>query len=135
MECNSPEGGCEGVNDNFLKKVTVDGLTMTIELDTAAKEIKLFGDHGAPRMARANTNNITYHFSPTDTYIRAVVIGPTTTLYLNPIIRWDGTAPTQNIFLAQYSFFGTWLMRFRVVITVVLGLLAYRWAASWLLRF
>jgi len=56
-----------------------------------------------------NALSASYTFAPEDTYIRAVVETPRTTLYLNPVLRFDGVSvPAPS---ARMNVGLTWIMR------------------------
>jgi hypothetical protein len=55
-----------------------------------------------------------YTFTSADTYIRTVIQTPSTTMYLNPLIRYDGVRlPTP---VATIDKAGTWLLRLSFVL-------------------
>ncbi|TMI83802.1 MAG: hypothetical protein E6H10_07150 [Bacteroidetes bacterium] len=119
LRCGRSYGvkGSDGVNDHYLKQVTVKDTVVTFVVDDTATEIKLFGQNGILRKAECNTDSISYTFKPTDTYIRAVAEFPSQELYLNAIIRYDGKHIPHNNNTASVNFWRT--LRIRAVIIAI----------------
>jgi hypothetical protein len=114
--------GSDGVNDHYLKQVTVKDTVVTFVVDDTATEIKLFGQNGILRKTQCNTDSISYTFKPTDTYIRAVVEFPSQELYLNPIIRYDGEHIPHNTNTASVNFWRTLRIRTEIIAIWMLGM-------------
>lgn len=125
--------GKNGVNENYVQSVTADSLTINIKLSKKAREIRLVGQHGLLRAAMTNNDHISYTFAPEDTYIRAEVKMRNSKMYLNPIVRYNGTDTPTNLPTAQFSWWQTWLMRLLVLNLLAFSLLAYRqwWRYCW----
>lgn len=113
--------GKNGQNDIYLKQVRTDSLTLTIETNVPALEIKLIGQNGQPKMLVYNTSAATYAFAPNDTYIRAEISSPACKLYLNPVIRYNGIQQPENKFTAQYNPAATLLMRVAMLLLLAAG--------------
>jgi len=114
--------GSDGVNDHYLKQVTIQDAVVTFVVDDTATEIKLFGQNGVVKKIACNTDSISYTFKPTDTYIRAVVEFPSQELYLNPIIRYDGKHIPHNNSTASFNFWRTLRIRAEIVAIWILGM-------------
>ncbi len=104
--------GRGGINDNPLKNVTVRGDTLRVELEHEAQRVDFIGNRGTLRDSAVNTRTALYILKPEDTYIRAVVHNAVTTLYLNPVVRWDGIhAPHTSEAPATVNLWWTWVFR------------------------
>jgi hypothetical protein len=103
--------GKNAVNDNELLNVSVDSLSFTVQLRNNADSIKMIGQNGAVKKVLYNTNKASYTFLSNDTYIRAVVYNEATTMYLNPLIRYDGKDKPENVLTAKVNFNETILYR------------------------
>ena len=93
--------GKNASNDNSLLSVEVNGLTISIQLQNKADSIKLIGQNGVLKKTFFNTDKAGYAFNDSDTYVRGIVYNNTSTMYLNPVIRYDGKAKPQNILTAR----------------------------------
>ena len=114
--------GTDGMNDHYLKQVTVRDSMVTFVVDDTASEIKLFGQNGVLKKTQCNTDSVSYTFTPTDTYIRAVVDFPSQELFLNPIIRYDGKHIPHNNNTASVNFWRTLRIRSEIVAIWILGI-------------
>ena len=85
-------GALEGAGITTLSGVHVDGETMRVELRGAGSDITFIGQDGTVRSKVQDTLAAAYTFTASDTYVRTVVTTPQTTLFLNPVIRWNGTS-------------------------------------------
>ncbi len=97
---------------------------MRVELRGAASDIAFIGQDGTVRHALKDTLAATYTFTQADTYVRVVVNSPQTTLFLNPVIRWNGTtlpAPAATVNAAW-----TWLQRGGIALACVALLIRVR---------
>lgn len=82
------------------------------------------GQNGVVRHAVPNAMSAEYSFGADDTYIRTVIRSPRTTMYLNPVFRYDGVrlpAPASAVNVTT-----TWLMRGSAVLAGVAAMAAYR---------
>jgi hypothetical protein len=87
--------------------------TLHVVTDGALPNIEFVGQGGHSRLTAERTQRASYTFGAHDTYVRAVVHTPQTTLYLNPVLRYDGRAlpsPVATIDGPQ-----TWLLRSGIV--------------------
>jgi hypothetical protein len=119
--------GLGGINDNALESVDIAENTVSIGFVQSADSILLIGQHGKTRAKVYDSANISYTFKTDDTYIRAVAYNPKTTMYLNPVIRYDGEGIPANTFAASVSPLQTNFLRagiifvYSVVLYFVLG--------------
>ncbi len=95
--------GTGGVNNYYLKEVTLSGNDIMIRVDSVAEEIKLIGQGGEVKKTLNNTDSISYTFLPNDSYIRAVIKFPGMTMFLNPMIRYDGKGIPRNEMMATVN--------------------------------
>jgi len=99
--------GKDAKNDNKLVEVTTNGLTVTVQLQYKADSIKLVGQNGIVRNIFADTDRAVYNFKVNDTYIRAVIYNKGSTMYLNPVLRYDGITTPQNSLTASVNVYET----------------------------
>jgi hypothetical protein len=102
-------GAVDSANVTVLAGVEVRDQTITVTCTGAAATISFIGQNGAVRQTVKEAHRAAYTFSSSDTYIRAVIESPQTVLYLNPVIRYDGSAlpaPAASLDLAS-----TWVLR------------------------
>ncbi len=118
--------GKNGTNDNLLKSLTVNQLTLQVQLLNPAAEIAFIGHNGKTKATFTQTDKAQYTFLPDDTYIRTVITTPTTKMYLNPVLRYDGKNPPKNTLTAHYNPIHTWFMRLRVLVTALALVWLYR---------
>ncbi len=86
-------GSLEGSGITTLRSLAVSDATMTVSLSGVPSTISFIGTGGAVRRVVPDTLTAEYTLAPGDPYVRTVVTTPQTTLYLNPVIRWDGAQP------------------------------------------
>jgi hypothetical protein len=103
--------GKNALNDNKLLNVTVEGWNVSIQLESSADSIKLIGQNGSVRKTCFNTSHALYTFSAGDTYLRAVVYNRASRMYLNPVIRYNGSMKPKNIFTAKINHLETAVYR------------------------
>ncbi len=100
--------------DAALKSVVVNGATVTIASTGVPATYLFVGQDGAVRGTANQVMEASYTFAATDSYIRTVIRTPNMVMYVNPILRYDGTAlpaPSAAVDEAQ-----TWLRRFFIFI-------------------
>ncbi len=88
--------GHQGVNRYYLKEVKLSGNEVLFRVDSMADEIRLIGQDGVVKKTVKATDTASYSFAPNDSYIRAVIKFPDMTMYLNPLIRYDGKGIPRN---------------------------------------
>jgi hypothetical protein len=124
--------GANATNDNPLQSVVVHsstdgtalgrspsdtlgntlGDTMTVRLHHAADSIVFIGQRGIVRQTSYHAASASYLLKPEDTYIRTVIYNPHSTLYLNPVLRYDGIhPPNEPEILATVNIAVTWAFR------------------------
>jgi len=97
-----------------LASVAVSDGTVVVTLAGAPSTFTFVGQNGEVRKTVEDVTSADYTFTSTDTYIRTVIRTPSTTMYLNPLIRYDGVrlpAPAATIDTG-----GTWLLRLSFVL-------------------
>jgi hypothetical protein len=95
--------------DVALASVAVTDGALVVTTSGDPSTIAFVGQNGEVRKTVAEATTAAYTFNPADTYIRTVVRTPQSTLYLNPVVRYDGVAlPTPA---ATVDRFQTWLLR------------------------
>ena len=109
--------GNNGVNNHYLKEVTVTGNTINIRLDSKAGEIKLVGQNGAVKKLIQDSDSISYTFGTADSYIRADIKFPGLTMMLNPLVRYNGKDVPVNTCTALFNPWKTFLIRLLLLCT------------------
>jgi hypothetical protein len=111
--------------DAALKSVEVNGATVTVASTGVPATYLFIGQDGDVRGTANQAMEATYTFAATDTYIRTVIRTPNTVMYVNPIIRYDGTAlPAPKAVVDRTS---TWLHRVIILaITIAAVFLLWR---------
>jgi hypothetical protein len=101
--------GQGGKSDTRLRAVTVHGDTLTVTCDTTVRSIAFIGQHGRLLQRTNSVASASYQLQPHDHYVRTVIETPHTTMYLNPVIRWDGAQLQQPV--AAFNTTATWAAR------------------------
>ena len=100
--------------DAALKSVSVADATITIASAGVPATYLFVGQDGAVLGTANQVMEATYTFAATDTYIRTVIRTPNMVMYINPVMRYDGTKlPTP---LATIDETSTWLRRALVLV-------------------
>jgi hypothetical protein len=97
------------VVDTSLSGVEFADGTLSVTCAGDPSTFIFIGQDGAVRRTVKNALHAEYTFEPRDTYIRTVIRSPRTSMYLNPVFRYDGRtvpAPVATIDTAS-----TWVMR------------------------
>jgi hypothetical protein len=79
--------------DLTVADVGISGQTLTVQCEGPPATIVFIGRQGRVRKSVMDATSASYAFAPDDSYVRTVVHGTRTTLFLNPIIRTEGGAP------------------------------------------
>lgn len=111
-------GALEAANITTLSALQVHNGTISVTLAGAPSTIKFVGQDGAVRYSVDEAHSASYRLAESDTYIRTVIRTPQTVLYLNPVLRWNGSrlpAPAATVDLAW-----TWVQRGGLAIGAVL---------------
>lgn len=82
--------GWQGQIENRLTRLRVQNDTLNVECERPAKEIVFIGQHGRERFITTDTRIAKLPLRADDRYIRTRILGETTVMLLNPIIRYDG---------------------------------------------
>lgn len=93
----------------LVDQVNVEDDTMTVSVSGAASDFKFIGQNGTVRKTVEDAMAASYTFAHGDTYVRTVITSPQTVLYLNPVVRYNGTrlpAPVATVDVAS-----TWIFR------------------------
>lgn len=95
--------------DVHLEAVDVTGETFTVTTTGAPATFTFIGQHGVVRRVVAHASSASYTFGAHDTYVRTVVEAPSTTIFLNPVLRHDGRGVLVRE--ASVDVGATWLFR------------------------
>jgi hypothetical protein len=115
--------GTHGRNDHCLEKLDVSGNVITVKMDSIAQSIKFIGQNGKLKKEFRNTDKATFQFSPAEHYLRTVINFSSLTIYLNPVIRYNGKKIPYNSDLATINVSSTFLIRSSIAIAWLLGIL------------
>jgi hypothetical protein len=85
-------GAIEAADITRLSRLDVQDGTLTVVCTGAPSTISFVGQNGAVRKTVKDTLVADYRLTAMDTYVRTVVESPQTILYLNPVLRYDGTS-------------------------------------------
>ena len=95
--------------DNDVRFVRMTGDTVAIALAGAAKRIRFVGDGGRELAVVRDAAEATYVATRADSYVRIEVENAATVFWLNPVVRWDGTALSEP--RATVDAGATWALR------------------------
>lgn len=107
-------GALDAASITALAALTVKDDTITVTLAGAESTVTFIGQDGVVRHTVKDAHTASYDMITTDSYIRAVVSSPQTTLYLNPVVRWNGTSLRAPV--ATVNQLWTWTQRGAVVL-------------------
>ena len=111
--------------DAALKSVEVADSTMTIASTGVPATYLFVGQDGAVRGTANQVMEATYTFAATDTYIRTVIRTPNMVMYINPVMRYDGSKLPSPLSTVDGA--STWLHRAIVlVVSALIGLFLWR---------
>jgi hypothetical protein len=85
-------GALGAANVTTLQSVQLEDRTLTVRLNGAPSTITFIGQNGAVRRSEDGASSASYTLTDADTYVRTVVTSPQTILFLNPVIRWNGSS-------------------------------------------
>jgi len=77
----------------IFQSATVHDRTLTVTIAGEPADFEFIGQDGAVRKTVPEATTASYDFQPGDTYIRTTIRAPRTTMYLNPVLRYDGALP------------------------------------------
>ncbi len=104
--------------DTRLADVRFENGTLHVTTEGVVPNIEFVGQGGRSLLTVDGARRASYTFDARDTYVRAVVHTPQTTIYLNPVLRYNGRAlPTPVVTINGPR---TWFLR-TTVITVLLA--------------
>lgn len=110
--------------DIALAALTFSNGTLRLSISGAPATISFIGQNGDVRKTVKETSSAEYTFNPADTYVRAVARTPRTTIYLNPVVRYDGVAlPAATAVVDPLQ---TWLLRGLALSAVIAATALYR---------
>lgn len=81
--------GASGITT--LSAVRVEHGTLSVEISGAPSTITFIGRDGVIRDSVTDVRAASYTLTDDDPYVRTVIRSPQTVLFLNPVIRWNGT--------------------------------------------
>ena len=96
-----------------LTSVTFEGTRLRVSCDCEPSSFEFIGQNGIQKKIVHRVTSAEYAVTDNDTYIRTVVQGPQATMFLNPILRYDGKALPAPA--AHMDVTSTWAMRASVV--------------------
>lgn len=102
-------GPLDSANETTLSSVNVAGQTLTVTLAGTASTVTFIGMDGATRHVQRAATTASYVMTDADPYVRVVVTTPHAELFLNPIIRWDGSRIAKP--MATVNGWATWTQR------------------------
>ncbi|HXY29583.1 MAG TPA: hypothetical protein VEI06_02650 [Gemmatimonadaceae bacterium] len=100
---------CGGLPRVHLESLDVSGDTVIVRLDTQADRIDFVGQGGRVLASESGVALATYRLPSDEPYVRVTVADGRRRLFLNPVLRYDGTAlrpPEARVDVAR-----TWLLR------------------------
>ena len=109
----------ETAADTVFHSATVTHRTLTVAVTGEPTTIDFIGQNGVVRRTVEEALSASYTFEPADTYIRTAIRAPRTTIYLNPVVRYDGVLPLPT---ATVDVVKTTLLRAAFVVAVLGGL-------------
>ena len=109
--------------NTLFDTATVHDQTLTVTIAGAPSDFEFIGQDGTVRKTVTGELSASYEFAPDDTYIRTTIRAPRTTMYLNPVLRYDGSLPQPT---ATVDPLKTSLLRAAFAAAIVGGLLLYR---------
>jgi len=78
--------------DATLRSVELVDGTLVVTTSGSPATFTFVGQNGTVRRTVEQTNSAHYQLGRHDSYVRTIVQAPYTTLYLNPVVRYDGRA-------------------------------------------
>lgn len=97
--------------DVTLTSVELVGDTLVVAAAGAPATFTFVGQNGAVRRVVDDAARASYTFDGRDTYVRTIVKAPRTTLYLNPVLRYDGISVPSPSAGATLDLGMTWALR------------------------
>ena len=103
----------------MFHSATVTHRTLTVTVTGEPTTFDFIGQNGVVRRTVEEALSASYTFEPADTYIRTAIRAPRTTMYLNPVVRYDGVLPLPT---ATVDVVKTTVLRAAFVVAVLGGL-------------
>jgi hypothetical protein len=120
--------GHGAVTDVPVRAIALHGDTLRVTCAALARSITFIGQGGRVLARATGVAEAAYVVQPTDPYVRTVIVTPRTTMYLNPVVRYDGVALQQPI--AVFDAEATWVLRLErlaLLLAAVCVLVAVMW--------
>jgi hypothetical protein len=102
---------------------------LTVGVHGRVKSISFVGQNGRVLQRTYAGTSASYRISAGDSYVRTVIVTPRTTMYLNPVVRYDGIHLSPPV--AVYDHTATWERRGGLLV----GAALLAWLAMMLTRF
>ena len=107
-----------GRSDARVTSVAMRGDTLTVVCDTIVRAFQFIGQDGRELQRSPAGRSASYVVQPSDTYVRTVITSRRTTMFLNPVFRYDGVAVVAP--LAVLDVERTWGLRASLAMSVLL---------------
>ncbi|MEY3311313.1 MAG: hypothetical protein RL348_646, partial [Bacteroidota bacterium] len=91
----------------------------SINMMDTVESISLIGQNGKKLAISLNSHHIDYKLKKTDTYIRAIIKTPQTTLWLNPVLRDSKTEIPRKNELHTFLYRLLWITGYAILIILV----------------
>jgi hypothetical protein len=111
--------GKQGKMDIFPKLIHLSDSIYSINMMDTVESITLIGQYGKKLAISLNSNHIDYRLKKTDTYIRAIIKTPQTTIWLNPVLRDSKTAISRKNDLHTILYRLLWITGYALLIVLV----------------
>ena len=106
--------GAALTSDNGIRGVAMLGDTLTVTLERVARHIRFIGDGGRELAEVRDAATARHVAGRGDSYVRIVIENAATTIWTNPVVRWDGVAlpdPRPTLDVAA-----TWALRLGIIV-------------------
>lgn len=115
-----------GISDNSLLGLElISPNDFFVMLENIADSIQFIGQNGKILKTVEHVASASYSFTKKDTYVRVVTHNKNSSMYLNPLFRYDGkTIPLASELKATERWFWTWVVRL-LFIAIALSLLLF----------
>jgi hypothetical protein len=104
--------------DASLVGVAVQGSVLTVSSSGVPATFLFIGQDGVVRQTSDQVTQATYRITHKDTYVRTVIRTPNMVMYLNPVLRHDGTSIPVPVAVVNEPL--TWLSRIVVVMICII---------------
>jgi hypothetical protein len=110
--------GRGGLNENALRRVEVRGDSLIVQLERPAQKISYICDGGEVFRTFSDTNESKALLESRNTYARIEIQNDHSTMYLNPVVRFDGHAVPR--YSATIDVTKTWVQRISCLTVLVI---------------